>query len=103
MRILGVNKLRYFNARPRTVFDEYFDFAKQKMVPNFQIPPLGRNIRLTNLKGEAICIGRKAVRRGRFRLSYKKSSQQQQREHAFELVDASFKVLEQDRNDNFIS
>lgn len=96
MRILGVNKLRYFSARPKTIFDEYFDFDKQRMVPNFQIPPIGRSIRITDLKGEAICIGRKAVRRGRYRLCYKKSSIQQQREHAFELLDQSFNILEQD-------
>ena len=97
MRILGVNKLRHFTARPRTIYDEYYNFAEQRMVPNFSIPPLGRSIRITNLKGEAICIGRKAVRRGRFRLAYKKSTFQQQREHAYKLLDTSYNILEQER------
>ena len=95
MRILGVNKLRSFTARPRTVFDTYYHFAKERNVPNFQIPPLGRSIRVTDLEGKPICIGRRQVRRGRYRLCYKKSTYEQQRLHAFELLDACFSLLVQ--------
>ena len=95
MRILGVNKLRNFTARPRTMFDEYFHFGLKRMVPNFSIPPIGRSIRITDLKGQPICVGRRAVRRGRFRLVYKKSSVLEQKVHGFLLLDACFPLLEQ--------
>ena len=95
MRILGVNKLRTFTARPQTVFDTYYDFSKKKNVPNFRIPPIGRSIRITDLKGQPICIGRRHVRRGRFRLCYKKSTFEQQRVHAYELLDQCFSLLTQ--------
>ena len=94
MKILGVNKLRNFTARPRTQFDEYYHFGLQRMVPNFSIPPLGRDIRVTDLKGNPICIGRRAVRRGRFRLVYKKSSIARQKLHGFQLLDECFPLLE---------
>ena len=95
MRILGINKLRNFTARPKTIFDTYFDFQKGRNVPNFQIPPLGRSIRITDLKGNPICIGRRRVRRGRFRLCYKKSTFEEQKVHAFALLDTSFSILTQ--------
>lgn len=94
MRLLGRTKFSNFEARPKTLFDRYFDFAKQKEVYNFQIPPIGRDIRVTNLKGEPICIGRRAVQRGRFRLIYKKISYAEQMEHAFDLIDTCFGLLE---------
>ena len=64
-------------------------------MPNFKIPPLGRSIRITDLKGNPICIGRRHVRRGRFRLCYKKSTFEQQRTHAFALLDHCFSILDQ--------
>ena len=94
MRMLGVSKLRNHPVRPKTVFDTYFDFSKQKEVPNFQIPPLGRDIRVTDFDGNPICIGRRRVQRGRFRLVYKKINYQSQRVKAFEMLDLSFELLE---------
>ena len=95
MRILGATKLKSFSARPQTIFDTYYDFDKNRNVPNFRIPPIGRSIRVTDLEGKPICIGRRHVRRGRFRLCYRKSTYEQQRLHAFELLDKCFSILKQ--------
>ena len=95
MRLVGQQKFAHFEARPRTLFDQYYDFVLEREVPNFAIPPLGRDIRVTNLKGEPICIGRRTVKRGRFRLVYKKMSYTEQLLHAFELLDTSFEILTQ--------
>lgn len=93
MKQLGLVKLRYFTARPRTVYDTYYSFTAGKNVLNFSVPPLGRDIRVTNLKGEPICIGRRAVKRGRYRLIYQKITYEDQLSHAFDLLDQSFSLL----------
>lgn len=95
MRVLGVTKLRNHPVRPKTIFDTFYSFDLEKNVPNFGIPPLGRNIRVTDLDGNAICIGRRKVHRGRFRLVYKKIDFNSQRLKAFEMLDLSFEILEQ--------
>lgn len=97
MRILGATKLRNFPVRPRTVFDTYYDFEQKKEVPNFQIPPIGRSIRVTDLDGNPICIGRRKVQRGRFRLVYSKIDFITQRQKAFEMLDLCFEILTQVR------
>ena len=95
MKRLGQLKFGHFEARLRTIFDKFYHFALEREVPNFSIPPLGRDIRVTNLKGEPICIGRRAVNRGRFRLVYQKISFENQQSHAFELLDKCFHILDQ--------
>ena len=92
---VGRKKFSAFEARPRTIYHYFFHFGLQREVPNFEIPPIGRDIRITNLKGEPICIGRRTVRRGRFRLIYQKMGIQDQLEHAFELLDTCFLILNQ--------
>ena len=94
MRELGRKKFRSFTARPRTVYDTYYSFDLERSVPNFFIPPLGRDIRVTNLSGEPICLGRRAAGRGRYRLVYKKITIAEQHLHAYALLDQSFEILE---------
>ena len=93
MALLGRRHLRNFKARPKIIYDTYFDFSKNKMVPNFRIPPLGRNIRVTDLKGNPIVLSHRRVQGGKFRVVYKKIDYQSQREAAFRLLDSCFSIL----------
>ena len=95
MRILGITKLRNFPIRPKTMFLTYFDFKLGRERPNFDVPPLGRDIRVTDLNGNPICIDRRKVRRGRFRLVYKKITLLEQKVQAFRMLDDCFCILEQ--------
>ena len=93
MAALGRRHLRNFCARPKIMYDMYYNFSEEKMVPNFRIPPLGRDIRVTDLKGDPIVLTHRRVQGGKFRVVYKKIDYQDQREAAFELLDTCFTIL----------
>ena len=67
MKDFGARKLRLFRSQPQVCYDTYFNFTKNRNVPNYDIPPLGKTIRVTNLSGEPIILNRRKVRGGEFR------------------------------------
>lgn len=67
MKDFGARKLRNYSCRPQVQYDRYFHFGFQRSVANFEIPPLGRAVRVTDLTGEPIVLNRRRVQGGKFR------------------------------------
>ena len=67
MRDYGVRMLRTYRSQIQVEYDTYYHFEKQRSVRNFDIPPLGRAIRVTDLKGEPIVLTRRRVQGGAYR------------------------------------
>ena len=93
MQSLGQRRLRNFTARPKIQYDSYYDFSLKRERPNFAVPPLGRTIRVTDLKGNPIVLTRRKVRKGNFRVVYKKITFFEQKKAAFILIDEVFRLL----------
>ena len=67
MRDYGARMLRTYKNQLKTEYDTYYNFDVGRIVYNYRIPPLGRAIRVTDLKGEPIIINRRRVQGGSFR------------------------------------
>ena len=67
MKDYGARMLRTYVARPRPVYDYYYNFESKRMMPNYNIPPLGRSIRVTDLTGKPIILSKRKVQGGDYR------------------------------------
>lgn len=67
MKDYGTRKLRVYTSQPQVKYHYYYNFEAKRNLPNFQIPPHGRAVRVTDLKGEPIVLTRRRVRGDKFR------------------------------------
>ena len=67
MKDYGVRMLRTYSSQPRVEYDRFYHFGLGRTVANYEIPPLGRSVRVTNLQGEPIVLNRRRVQGGKFR------------------------------------
>ena len=67
MNDYGARMLRTYSCRPKVRYERYYHFGLDRTVANFEVPPLGRAVRITNLSGEPIILTRRRVQGGNFR------------------------------------
>ena len=67
MKNYGARKLRCYRSQPEVIYDQYYDFSTERVVKNYEVPPLGRAVRVTDLQGEPIVLSRRKVRNGDYR------------------------------------
>ena len=92
------------NTGVRTVFslvklifryDTYYSFTTGKLEFNYDIPRIGKIVRITDMSGAPIRLGIRRVRTGQYRMVHFKENFQEQLSHAFWLFDTSTAILKQ--------
>ena len=89
----GVSWLRYFRIQPKVRYDTYYNFSKGRNCFNYQVPPLGRLIRICDYQGNLISRPPRRLSGNRFRVRYETITFEQQRKAAFEMLDIIFPLL----------
>ena len=67
MNDYGARMLRTYTCQTKVRYDRYYHFGLEKTVVNYEVPPLGRAVRVTDLKGEPIILTRRKAQGGEFR------------------------------------
>ena len=67
MKDYGARMLRTYTSKPSVEYDRYYNSTLQRTVFNYEIPPLGRAVRVTDLSGAPIVLTRRRAQGGDFR------------------------------------
>ena len=95
MRSYGRHKLRSYRPQAEYRHPTYYHLDLERDVINYQVPRLGKIVRITDTQGNPIVLGKRRIRSQKFRIQYQKQDYDDQLASAFEIYNHCIRLLEE--------